>query len=63
MGRGGARNGSGRKPLPPKEKRVSLSIRVTQDTKDLIPLLRAKDISLGREVDRLVYYLSKLGEN
>lgn len=52
--RGGARPGSGRKPLPKDEKRVQMVITVDRETRDILKA-RAKEqhLRVGRVIDNL----------
>lgn len=52
--RGGARPGSGRKPLPKDEKRVQMVITIDRDTRDKLKA-RAKEqhLRVGRVIDNL----------
>lgn len=52
--RGGARPGSGRKPLPKNEKRVQMVITVDRETRDALKA-RAKEqhLRVGRVIDNL----------
>lgn len=53
--RGGARPGSGRKPLPKDEKRVQLVITIDRDTMEkLRAISRARKIRIGRLIDEMV---------
>jgi hypothetical protein len=53
--RGGARPGSGRKPLPKDEKRVQMVITIDRDTKDKLKAIsRARKIRIGRLIDEMV---------
>ena len=51
---GGARPGSGRKPLPKDEKRVQMGITIDRDTRDKLKA-RAKEqhLRVGRVIDNL----------
>lgn len=53
--RGGARPGSGRKPLPKDEKRVQMVITVDRETRDALKA-RAKEqhVRVGRLIDEWV---------
>lgn len=51
MGRGGKRPGAGRKT---ESKRVVISARVTQTTKDTLDRLRKQGQTTGQLIDRLV---------
>lgn len=50
--RGGRRPGAGRKPT--EDKRVSITIRISQDTSMRLRSLRERGITLGRLVDDIV---------
>ena len=50
--RGGRRPGAGRKPT--EDKRVSVTIRISQDTSMRLRCLRERAITLGRLVDDIV---------
>ena len=50
--RGGRRPGAGRKPT--EDKRVSVTIRISQDTSMRLRSLRERGITLGRLVDDMV---------
>ena len=53
--RGGARPGSGRKPLPKDEKRVQMVITIDRDTRDkLKAMAKEMHIRVGRLIDSLV---------
>lgn len=54
MSRGGARKGSGRKPLPPDTKRVTLCINVAPETRAIIDRLREQGYNVGRIADDLL---------
>jgi hypothetical protein len=53
--RGGARPGSGRKPLPKDEKRVQMVITIDRETRDKLKA-RAKEqhVRVGRLIDKWV---------
>ena len=53
MNRGGKRQGAGRKMLSDSP-RVSLSIRVSQETKNALADLKRRGISAGQLIDNLV---------
>ena len=52
---GGARPGSGRKPLPKDEKRVQMVITIDRETRDKLKA-RAKEqhLRVGRVIDNLI---------
>jgi hypothetical protein len=53
--RGGARPGSGRKPLPKDEKRVQMVITIDRETRDkLKAMAKEMHIRVGRLIDSLV---------
>ena len=53
--RGGARPGSGRKPLPKDEKRVQMVITIDRDTREKLKAIsRARKIRIGRLIDEMV---------
>lgn len=54
MAQGGKREGCGRKPMAEDDKRVRLTIRIAPETKEALPLLKARGISIGKEIDKLV---------
>ena len=60
-GRGGARKGSGRKPITDELQRrnVTVSFRVNAATRDALQDLRAQGIDINRELERLVARLAK----
>ena len=49
MASGGKRQGAGRKPIDPKEKKVQVSVSVTPKTKEMIKQLR----ETGHDVNKL----------
>ena len=49
MSSGGRREGAGRKPIDPKEKKVQVSVSVTPKTKEMIKQLR----ETGHDVNKL----------
>ena len=52
---GGARPGSGRKPVHPGIKRVQTTISVSQETRERIRILaKNKNIRIGRVIDKVV---------
>ena len=52
---GGARPGSGRKPLPKDEKRVQMVITIDRETRDkLKAMAKEMHIRVGRLIDSLV---------
>ena len=60
MAHGGRREGAGRPPKPPDERRVKLTVHVQPETRDTLERLRARSadvdgepLSLGEVVDRL----------
>lgn len=52
MSRGGAREGSGRKPA--KAQKVTISFRVTEETRDNIKRLREAGCDVNAALERLV---------
>lgn len=53
--RGGKRLGAGRKPVPLKEQRVSLTVRVLPRTKAVLDAMKDADgLSYGRLIDEIV---------
>ena len=51
---GGARPGSGPKPLPPGKKRIFIGCRIAPETLAQIEILRHKGEKLGRFLDRII---------
>jgi hypothetical protein len=51
---GGKRQGAGRKPIDPKEKKVQVSISVSPDTKDTIRELREKGYDVNKYIERCI---------
>lgn len=60
-GRGGARQGSGRKPLPDdaKKRNVTVSFRVSADTRDALQELRSQGIDINAELERMTRRLKR----
>ena len=54
MASGGKRQGAGRKPIDPKEKKVQVSISVSPDTKDTIRELREKGYDVNKYVENCI---------
>lgn len=54
MERGGRRAGSGRRQLPPEERRVTVTLNVKPETKERLQELRKNGKSIGRLIDELV---------
>ena len=54
MASGGKRQGAGRKPIDPKEKKVQVSISVSPDTKDTIRELREKGYDVNKYIERCI---------
>ena len=54
MASGGRRQGAGRKPIDPKEKKVQVSISVSPDTKDTIRELREKGYDVNKYVENCI---------
>ena len=53
--RGGARPGSGRKPLPKDEKRVQMVITIDRETRDkLKAMAKEQHVRVGRLIDEWV---------
>ena len=49
---GGARPGSGRKPVPPEEKRVQMVVTIEKETRDnLKARAKAEHVRVGRLID------------
>lgn len=60
-GRGGARPGSGRKPIKDEDRKrnVTVSFRVNAATRDALQELRAQGIDINAELEKLVARLTK----
>lgn len=60
-GRGGARQGSGRKPITDETRRrnATVSFRVRETTRAALQELRAQGIDINAELERLVARLAK----
>ena len=54
MASGGKRQGAGRKPIDPKEKKVQVSISVTPDCRDSIRELREKGYDVNKCIERYI---------
>lgn len=54
MASGGKREGAGRKPIDPKERKVQVSISVSPDTKDTIRELREKGYDVNKYVENCI---------
>lgn len=54
MASGGKRQGAGRKPINPKDKKVQVSISVSPDTKDTIRELREKGYDVNKYVESCI---------
>ena len=54
MASGGRRDGAGRKPINPKDKKVQVSISVSPDTKDTIRELREKGYDVNKYVENCI---------
>lgn len=54
MSRGGRREGSGRKPMVPEEKRVTVAARVLPETAEKIREMRKKGFRLGVAIDEMM---------
>ena len=57
--RGGARPGSGRKPLPEDAKKITISFRVSSETKEALQELRANGVDINAELERMVRRLKR----
>ena len=54
MASGGKRQGAGRKPINPKEKKVQLSVSVSPDTKETVKFLRDKGHDVNKYIERCI---------
>ena len=60
MARGGQRKGAGRKAIGGECRKATLSIRVSEQTRDAARQLRAQGVDLGAELSELIRQLAAL---
>lgn len=54
MPSGGRRDGAGRKPTPPENKRVTVTVKVAPETRKKLDELKARGCKIGRIIDLAV---------
>ena len=59
MSSGGRREGAGRKPIDPKEKKVQVSVSVTPKTKEMIKQLRETGLDVNKLFEEYILEIKK----
>ena len=59
MASGGKRQGAGRKPIDPKEKKVQVSVSVTPKTKEMIKQLRETGLDVNKLFEEYILEIKK----
>lgn len=59
MSSGGKRQGAGRKPIDPKEKKVQVSVSVTPKTKEMIKQLRETGLDVNKLFEEYILEIKK----
>lgn len=59
MASGGKREGAGRKPIDPKEKKVQVSVSVTPKTKEMIKQLRETGYDVNKLFEEYILEIKK----